>query len=347
MRIYKIFFSVLAALIIFSTANSVSAETSANALIAKIERDTYGSEQVGAMLPRLSKLEKDYSGQNLQEDMNTRIDALYNIIYDNSATPGLLAKINALEWNLDHEVKSGGIESRIEYLEEAMLGETNEGTFISRIRELTKASFGSENIPMNEIQLPADTVIKIALVDSVGSREAQVGDLVKIKIVEDVIIGDELVFAKGLYGTGIVETVKRPDGWGSNGKLTINFQKITCIDGQEVDIYSGYASQDLMIANEMVYGAALVGINLKSEWERFMVHGKNLEVPADTELYIQTKNDTSVYALKGGRGSLTIKTGGSEETYDDFDTLTDETLTESTADDITVDEYEKISTDNE
>lgn len=318
MRIYKIFICAVMALIIISVGNVTFAETSANALIAKIERDTYGESKEGAILPRLNRLEKDYSGQNLQEDMNTRIEALSNILYDNSATPGLLAKLNAVEWNLNHEVKFGSIEKRITSLEEEMLGESSEGTFISRIRELVRASFGSEDIPMYEIQLPANTVIKVALVNPVGSREAQVGDAVKVRVIEDVIVDDALVFAKGLYGTGIVDTVKRPDGWGSNGKLIINFHKLTGIDGQEIETCVEYEAINLMTEKNMINGVALVGVNLKSDWDKAMVHGKNIEIPADTELYIQTKADTSVYALKGGRGSVTLKTSGADENTDDL-----------------------------
>ena len=300
--------------IIFSTSVTFAA-SSANELLAKIERDTYGFEQEGALLPRINRLEKDYSGRNLQEDMNTRIEALYTILYDNSATPGIMAKVNALEWNIAHEVKSGGIKDRIENLEETLLGEANEGTINERLRELVKVSFRSEDIPMYEIQLPANTLIKIALVDAVGTRTAQVGDVVKFQVVEDVIVDDNLVLAKGLYGVGVVETVKKPNGWGSNGKLNINFSKVNCIDGQEIETYVDYAAMEIMAEKKMTLGAAIVGMDLSDNWNKVLVHGKNLEVPAGTELYIQTKNNVAVYALKGGRGSLTI----GNNTYDSDD----------------------------
>ena len=319
MKIYKFFFCAVLA-IIFST-NITFAANSANELLARIERDTYGDEQSGALLPRINRLEKDYSGRNLQEDMNARIEALNTILYDNSATPGILAKVNAMEWNIAHEVKDGGIESRVASLEETILGEENEGTFIDRIRNLVKASFGSENIPMYEIQLPANTLIKVALLDDIGTRDAQVGDSVRFQIVEDVIVDDNLVFAKGLQGVGMVDTVKKPDGWGSNGKLVVNFYKVSCIDGQEVDTFVDYEAMEIMAEKNMIMGAALVGMNLNNNWNKVLVHGKNLEVPAGTELYIQTKANTSVYALKGGRGALTIgdKSGGSLDDYGDFD----------------------------
>lgn len=299
-------------MIIFSTSVTFAAN-SANELLARIERDTYGTEQVGALLPRINQLEKDYSGRNLQEDMNTRIEALYTILYDNSATPGVMAKVNALEWNIAHEVKSGGITERIATLEETLLGEENEGTINERLRELIKSSFRSEDIPMYEIQLPSNTLIKVALVDDVGTRTAQIGDAVRFQVVEDVIVDDNLVFAKGLYGVGTVADVKKPNGWGSNGKLGVDFNKVRCIDGQEIETFVDYAAMEIMAEKNMVMGAALIGMNLNDGWNKALVHGKNLEVPAGTELYIQTKNNVAVYALKGGRGSLTI--GGN--TYDD------------------------------
>lgn len=317
MKLYKIFLGVMLALTICAASSVTFAAESANALIAKIERDTYGMEQEGALLPRLNRLEKDYSGRNLQEDLNTRIEALYTILYDNSATPGVIAKINAMEWNVEHQVKSGSIENRIRYLEKVILGTETEGTLTDRVRELVKASFSNENIPMYEIQLPADTLIKVALVDEITTRTAQVGDTVRIKILEDVIVDDNLVFAKGLYGVGIVDNMRKPDGWGSNGTIMVNFNRLNCIDGQEVETYSGYAAKNMMTANNMVLGAALVGLNLKSDWDRFAVHGKNLEVPANTEFYIQTKSNAAVYALKGGRGSLTINTSKDNGSIDD------------------------------
>ena len=317
MKFYKIFLSALLALTICAASTVTFAAESANDLIARIESDTYGMEQEGALLPRLNRLEKDYFGRNLQEDMNTRIESLYTVLYDNSATPSIVAKLNAMEWNVEHQIKGGSVENRIRYLEKIILGTETEGTLTDRVRELVKASFSNENIPMYEIQLPANTLIKVALVNEISTRTAQVGDAVKFKIVEDVIINDNLVFAKGLYGVGIVDTVKKPDGWGSNGKLIVNFNKVSCIDGNDVETCVDFEAKDIMTANNMIRGAALVGMNLHDDWNKVFVHGKNLEVPADTEFYIQTKANAAVYALKGGRGSLTINPSKDDGNIDD------------------------------
>lgn len=314
MKRYKIFLCAILAAIFLFTGNVFAAE-SANEMLKKIELTTYGREQTGALIDRLNKLEKDYSGKNLEGNLNTRLQALYAIIYENSGSPSILAKVNALEWNLNHAAEIDGLDSRISNLENTILGKLNEGNFIYRIRELAKASFGSEDIPLVEMQLPADTLIKAELIDSVDTRTAQVGDTINFRVAEDVIIDGNLIFAKGLPGQGTAAVVDKATGWGKNGKLVIDNLKVEVIDGQQVEAYVGYESESIMKENKMVSGAALFGVNLKSQWDKVMVHGKNLEVPAGTEFFLQTKSDTAIYALKGGRGSVAIENDVVEE-YD-------------------------------
>ena len=314
MKRYKIFLCAIFAAIFLFTGN-VSAAESANEMLTKIEITTYGREQTGALIDRLNKLEKDYSGKNLEGNLNTRLQALYAIIYENSGSPSILAKINALEWNLNHAVEIDGLDSRIANLENSILGKVNEGNFIYRLRELSKESFGSEDIPLVEMQLPADTVIKAELIDAVDTRTAQVGDTINFRVAEDVIIDGYLIFAKGLHGQGTASVVDKATGWGKNGKLVIDNLKVQVIDGQQVETYVGYESESIMKENKMVSGAALFGVNLKSQWDKVMVHGKNLEIPAGTEFFLQTRSDTAIYALKGGRGSVTIENNVEEE-YD-------------------------------
>ena len=113
----KIFCGALAASMIFSASVFAAPADSANAKLAKIETDTYGNEQSGALLDRISRLEKHFNGQNMSGNMNARIEAIYNALYDNDSEPGILAKLNTLEWNINHEVQSGGIDARLTALE--------------------------------------------------------------------------------------------------------------------------------------------------------------------------------------------------------------------------------------
>ena len=203
------------------------------------------------------------------------------------------------------------------------MGEEATGTFIDRVRELILASFGSENIPMAEMQLPADTLIKVEIVDDVNTRTAQVGDIIRFRVIEDVVIDGSLVFAKGLYGYGEIATLTKATDWGRNGKVVVDFHTLNGLDGQEVKTYVGNEAALMMTENKMVMGGALVGLNLSEEWNKDFVFGKNVEVPSESQLYIQTKFDTVVYALKSGRGTLTIEKKSGNISTEDLKDLED------------------------
>ena len=93
----------------FGMASAATPET-VQAKLAAVEKDTYGTEQTGALLERINKLEKDYDGSHRTGSMMARVDALYDDVYTNSSKPSVLAQLNAVEWNIDHEVSMNSVE---------------------------------------------------------------------------------------------------------------------------------------------------------------------------------------------------------------------------------------------
>lgn len=313
----KKFFAFLSALFFLLLSANAYAEESANEKLIQIERDTYGNEQIGAILDRLNKLEKDYTGRNMQGNMNARIDAIYNILYNDTGEPSIIAKVNALEWNINHEVHVGGIDKRLSELENSILGKADDGTFVNRIRNLSKNSFGMENIPMIEIQAAENTLIKVALTEDVGSKTLQVGDTVNFAVAEDVLQDNKLIFAKGLEGFGTVTEVRKAKGWiGMNGRVEIDFNKIRCLDGRTIETFVGEESKNIMTENKMVEGASLVGMDLNSNWDKALIRGKNISINSGTEFYIQTKNSSAIYALPIDSGALTVAENNKTEVTD-------------------------------
>ena len=302
MRLKKILCGVLAASMIFSASTFCSAaEESANAKLIRIETDTYGAEQNGAILDRISRLEKSFSGRNMNGNMNARIEAIYDTLYDNSAEPGILAKINVLEWNINHKVADGGIDSRLVALENQIIGKSVEGTFNERIRALAKASYGSESLPIVQVQIPINTLIKVATTAPTSSKVLQEGDSIPIKVISDVFVDNSLVFASGLTGEGVVKNVRRAKHIFSNGKIETDFYKLKSLDGQDIEIFTGVEAVDAMNAASMSSGLSLVGQTFSGknkELEEVLVRGKNVDLPAGIELYVQTKIPVVVYGLK-------------------------------------------------
>ena len=305
MRWKKFLCGAVTASIIFSASMFCSAaEESANAKLARIEMDTYGMEQSGAILDRISRLEKSYSGRNMSGNMNARIEAIYDTLYD-SAEPGILAKINVLEWNVNHEVANGGIDARLVALENQITGKTLEGTFNERIRALAKASYGAEILPMTQVQIPANILIKVVTTAPVSSKVLQEGDVIPVKVAEDVFIEDTLIFTRGLTGEGAVTNVRRAKHIFSNGKIETDFYNLKSLDGQDVKIFAGDEAVEAMANNSMSRGLSLVGQTFSGknkELEEVFVRGKNVDLPAGIELYVQTKEPVVVYGLKKNVG---------------------------------------------
>ena len=309
MSLKKFFCGALAAAMIFSAPLfcSAAADESASAKIAQIECDTYGIEQSGALLDRISRLEKDYSGQNMAGNMNARIDAIYNELYNNSTAPGILAKLNALEWNANHEVGGGGVDSRLDALELMILGKESDATFNERIRALAKASYGAEILPIAQVQIPENVLIKVETTAPASSKAMQEGDSLPIRVVEDVFVDGCLVFAKGLPGEGTVTRVLRAKNIFSNGKIETDFHTLNTIDGQSAKIFTGIAATDEMTAKSMARGLSLIGQTFSGknkDLEEVFVRGKNIELPAGIELYVQIKVPIVVYGVRADSSGL-------------------------------------------
>ena len=270
------------------------------AKLALMEEDTYGREQTGAVMERLNKLEKDYDGKHREGSLMARVDALYKELYTNGSGPSVLAQLNAVEWNIDHQVSMKPVETRLADMELGLMGKTEEGTFRARIDKLGRASFGAETVPLERVQVPANTLIKVALADRVNAKNLKAGDTIHYRVAEDVIVDGSLIFAKGEPGTGVVEKVKQAKNFGRNAEVQIDFNKTKSIDGTEVDTYVGEESKQEMQNMAMAAGASVAGMLLLGPIGIIggaFVKGKNIDLPEGTELYIQTENEESLYGV--------------------------------------------------
>lgn len=305
MKINKLtkIFSVLLAVVFFTSSMSlVSAATpdTVQDKLAAIERDTYGNEQTGAVMDRINKLEKDYNASHRTGSMMARVDALYNEVYTNSTRPSVLADLNAIEWNISHEVSMDSVEKRVAAMEMTINGKTSEGTYKERIAALSKASFGTETLPLEQTGVPANTLVKVALVDEVNTKNLKIGDVVRVQVADDVIVDGKLVFAKGEPGEGKVTKLRQARNFGRNAELEVDFYQTKAIDGTEVATFVGEEAKQEMKNLAMAAGASLAGILILGPIGVIggaFVKGKNIELPAGTEMYIQTKGDSTLYGV--------------------------------------------------
>lgn len=298
------FMSVLVSASLFVTSFGIAAAAvpeTVQGKLAAIEQDTYGAEQTGAVLDRLSRLEKEYDGTHRSGSMMARVDALYDEIYNNGADPSLLAQLNAIEWSMGHKVSMKPVQARVAEMEMGIAGKTDEGTYRQRIGKLSKSAFGEVELPMVQTVVPASTLVKVALVTPVKSKNLKVGDVIKYQVAQDVVVDGLLVFAKGEQGEGVVAKVKQAKNFGRNAEVIVDFKKTKAIDGTYVDTHVGEEAKKEMKQLAMAAGASIAGIVLLGPVGIIggaFVNGKNIDLPAGTEVYIQTKNEETLYGVQ-------------------------------------------------
>lgn len=298
-KICAMFLSAALMVSSFGMASAATPET-VQAKLSAVEKDTYGTEQTGALLERINKLEKDYDGSHRTGSMMARVDALYDDVYTNSSKPSVLAQLNAVEWNIDHEVSMNSVEKRVADMEMTINGHTNEGTYKKRIKDLASASFGTVDLPMEQVSVPKNTLIKVALVDPVNTKNLKKGDAIRYKVAADVIVDGKLIFAKGEPGDGVVTKVKQARNFGRNAQLEIDYKQTKAIDGTYVNTFMGEEAKQEMKNLAMAAGASVAGMVLLGPIGVIggaFVNGKNIDLPAGTEFYIQTKDDASLFGV--------------------------------------------------
>ena len=287
------------------TAVTANAADSGNALqnkLSSVEKAVYGTTQTGAIIDRINKLEHDYYGRSQSTTLVARIDNLYDKIFDNDYEPSAIAQMNGVEWSLMNKVSMQPINQRLSDLETTLYGQPKEGTFYNRMLDLGKVAFGSSQqaIPLTHTLVPANTLIKIKLVTPVNSETMKAGDEVKYQVAENVVYNGNLVFAAGALGEGHVTKVTTAKNFGRDGKIDIDFEKTQAFDGTLVDTLLGDKAKEEMKSEAMAAGASIAGMALLGPIGivgGLFVHGKDITLPAGTELFIQTKSDINLFGV--------------------------------------------------
>ena len=298
----KLFSVVLSAVFLFSSMCTAFAEVpnTAEDKLAAVEKILYGGVQTGAMAERIKRVESEYSGVNTKTSMMNRVQYLYTYTFDNSSAPSLITQMNALEWAISHKISNESMQSRVAEMENSINGTVSNGSMHERIQSLSEFAFGSQQIPLGQVIVPANTLVKIALITPVQSNNIKVGDVINYQVAEDVIEDGMLLFTKGAPGEGVVTKVKQASNFGRNGAVEIDFKTTTAVDGSTVNTLLGQESKEKMENMAMAAGASLAGMLILGPIGIIggaFVHGKNVDLPEGTELYIQTAEETTVYGI--------------------------------------------------
>lgn len=289
--------SMLAAGVIFCMGMPVMADEAVtlSEKIDRVDEIVYGSVQSGSLLHRADQIDNIIYGEgnSSASGLDNRISNLYVDVVknDNDATPSISTRTNAMEYYLTDEVMTEPLTTRIGELETKVYGKEKTGALDTRMADLEKSVYGDEHYEMKTVELPANTVFKIALNDDVNSKLNQVGDTVAFTVQEDVMVNDVLVLPRGAQGSGVVTKVSRPKSFGRSGQLDISFDQVFSVDDESIPTVLGPESKDKLKMEAAAVGASTIGalalgpIGLVGG---LFVKGKDVNLPAGTELYIQT-----------------------------------------------------------
>ena len=270
----------------------------------RVDQVVYGEVKDGSLLDRISSVDNLIYGKgNMTGDgLDDRVSNAYLDVVNsgNDAAPSISARTNALEYYLTDEVKREALADRIGNLEKTVFGKEKTGAIDQRSAELEKAVYGDQHFEMKEVLLPEKTVFKIAINDKVSSNTNMVGDEVTFTVREDVKVGNNLVLPKGSQGSGVITKVSQPKSFGRSGKLDISFDQVFSLDDEPIPTVLGPEAKEKLKMEAAAVGASAVGalalgpIGLVGG---FFVKGKDVEIPAGTELYIQTQSSVTTKGL--------------------------------------------------
>ncbi len=80
------------------------------------------------------------------------------------------------------------------------------------------------------------TNVPLVFDQSVSSKTAKKGDIVKLHVATDVAIGDKIIFKGGEKVTAVITEVQRRKNFGVNAKLRLKFDPIATTFGPSVEV---------------------------------------------------------------------------------------------------------------
>ncbi|MEE3381888.1 MAG: hypothetical protein VZQ81_08280 [Succiniclasticum sp.] len=158
-------------------------------------------------------------------------------------------------------------------------------------KERLKAKMAQEEIskmPPGEAYIPGGTQLNVELVTALHSKTTRTGDVVHLKMMDNLILNDVIVVPAGAEVEGKVTEATSSGFFGRAGKLIFSIDKVRTINGVDIPLeYMGkiQAGSD---------GGAIAVTAVVSLLGGFLMKGKNVSIPAGTKFAAKVKNDTDL-----------------------------------------------------
>lgn len=276
--------------------------------LERVEMALYGEVRSGAILPRIEQAERDVFGEveSGASSLPLRIQRLRQYAGDEVSGVSLILQLNAIEWMTFQETTSGeSFVRRVDLVEQALFGEMRSEPLSERIADLARALWGSSRANVAKQKLPKEKTIRIRTLTEINSASMEVGDEVRYRVAETVIIDNNIVIPEGARGQGSVQSVSTSARLGRDGLVVVDWGTITAIDGTPIRVTIGEkATERNHHSAELAAGAALAGAILLGPVlgpiglaAGAFVQGKEYVLPKGSEFYAEVKEDVEINAV--------------------------------------------------
>ena len=270
--------------------------------LAQIEMRIYGEVKDDSLLNRVELLEKELVGRTLPGILKDRVKQLKDFIVTGTPEePSLSFKINSAQWTLQDKITDDPLKAKIEELELTIFGELSEEVLAMRAEKIFSVCFPEGKPNIQEITIPAGTLIPVVLLESIGSKKSDDGDIFEYQIAEDFVYAGSIIVPKNTIARGEVLKAKKASILLKKGKLEVDFKSIEALDGTNIRLVMGEASEEENSRLGIAVGASIAGLIILSNpiglVAGALVPGKNVTLKEGTKIYLEVANDTKVLSL--------------------------------------------------
>jgi len=276
----------------------------------KVETTVYGNVQAGALTDRINSLDETlYGRKDGSGTVQSQTDTLFRDVYGNDGSDlSLLAAVNLMQWKYAGQVTHESLLDRVYSMEQSVMGKAGTGSLDSRITALRKTLLNNEKFTSAAVTIPADTVVKLQNLENLNSKTNKKNDVVHFAVSEDVVVGDVVAIPKGMQLDGTVADVRKAGRFGRDGKMVLAYGPVNAVDGTPVVLTVGDKAKEEYKRTAGAVGASAAGaiilgpIGLAGG---LFVNGNNVDLPAGTAMYAETKENTDVIGFKEAAADTT------------------------------------------
>jgi hypothetical protein len=270
--------------------------------LSELENEVVGHTSNGGLIERLGGLEELVVGRVFAGSVVDRLTRLDTLVYINQPHDvSLLYKTQALEWVLFTKGYSGPLKSRLETIERLLFNTVYPGPVAKRLEKMVNQVFPEGTIKGKWITVSEGTLVKVRMANELDSAQSKPGTRFQFEVAETVFANSFVLFPEGITGNGILQEVDRPDNWGRNAKLMLDFAEIRALDGTPIHMFYGSKAQSMDHSRRLAVGASAAGMLAFGPGGILLglaVKGKETNIPQGTEFYLQVKETKRIFTIE-------------------------------------------------